>query len=268
MKKTKEELEAETATAEAEAKAKAEAEAKEKADSEAKAEAEAKVKAEADDKAKDKDKKDIDIDYKAEALKEREAREKAEQAAADNAYKLREERRKREEAEAGSALDDLDEDEKPLTRKDLDAILDKDRKDTTMSKAIEIVSNISGSTDEAELVMEVYKSRTFPAHLTLEDKLKEAYLIANAPKIIGQNAELKRALKGKNLSSKDGAGTHHDPPKSAEPQLSGADKTVLQQVGFLWNGTNRRFEKKLKNGQTLVREKDKNGKWVTRPLSA
>lgn len=204
----------------------------------------------------------IDIDYKAEAEKERKAREKAEKAAADSAFKLREEKRKHEEE-----VDDEDEDDKPLTRKDLDAALDKDRKEQTMSKAIEIASNISGSGDEADLVMEVYKSRTFPAHLTLEQKLQEAYLIANAPKIIGQNAELKRALKGKNLSSKNTAGTHHDKPKSSEPNVSNADKTVLQQVGFKWNGTNRRWEKKLNNGQTLVREKNREGKWATRPLS-
>lgn len=221
---------------------------------------------ESDAESEEKEDSNVDIDYKAEAKKEREAREKAEKAAADSAFKLREEKRKREEAEAGSDDDELDEDEKPLTRKELDVILDKDRKEQTMSKAIEIASNISGSGDEAELVMEVYKSRTFPAHLTLEQKLKEAYLIANAPKIIGQNAELKRALKGKNLSTKDVAGTHHDKPKSSEPNVSNADKTVLQQVGFKWNGANRRWEKKLNNGQTLVREKIKD-KWVTRPLS-
>jgi len=257
MKKTKEELAAETAAAEEEAKAKAEAEAKEKADAEAEeaSEAEAKAKAEAEAKA------NIDIDYKAEAKKEREAREKAEKALADKRYKDAEARRKEEEEE-----EEEDEDEKPLTRKELDAILDKDRKEQTLSKAKEIVSDISGSDDEADLVMEVYKSRTFPAHLTLEQKLKEAYLIANAPKIIGQNDELKRALKGKGLSSKDATGTHHDKPKGSEPKISNADKTVLQQVGFKWNGTNRRWEKKLNNGQTLVREKIKD-KWITRPLS-
>lgn len=210
--------------------------------------------------SEEKEDSNVNIDYKAEALKEREAREKAEKALAEKSFKER--KAKREEEEEA----DEDEDEKPLTRRELDTILDKDRKEQTMSKAIEIASNISGSGDEAELVMEVYKSRTFPAHLTLEQKLKEAYLIANAPKIIGQNDELKRALKGKGLSSKDTAGTHHDKPKGSEPQISNADKTVLQQVGFKWNGTNRRFEKKLNNGQTLVREKV-NDKWITRPLS-
>jgi len=260
MKKTKkEEEEVETETTDSE-------EEETKTDTEAEGseeETEESTEEESDVESEEEEDSNVDIDYKAEAEKERQAREKAEKALADKRFKDAEARRKLEEDDE----DDLDEDEKPLTRKELDAILDKDRKEQTMSKAIEIATNISGSGDEAELIMEVYKSRTFPAHLTLEQKLQEAYLIANAPKIIGQNDELKRALKGKGLSSKDTAGTHHDKPKGSEPQISNADKTVLQQVGFKWNGTNRRWEKKLNNGQTLVREKDNNGKWITRPLS-
>jgi|TARA_Y100000310_G_scaffold242771_1_gene246984 hypothetical protein len=258
MKKTKEEEKVETETTDPK-------EEETKTDTEAEG-SEEETKEESDVESEENKDSNVDIDYKAEAEKEREAREKAEKAAADSAFKLREERRKREEAEVDDFDDDLDEDEKPLTRKELDAILDKDRKEQTLSKAKEIASNISGSADEAELVMEVYRSRTFPAHLTLDQKLKEAYLIANAPKIIGQNTELKRALRGRDISSKDTAGTHHDKPKGSEPKVSNADKTVLQQVGFKWNGTSRRWEKKLNNGQTLIREKVKD-KWVTRPLS-
>lgn len=190
------------------------------------------------------------IQLEATLKREREAREKAEKAAADTAFKLREERRKNKEA---------DDEERPLTKSELQAILAEEREATQKvlqeSETKKIVSTFSDNPKVQELVLEVYKNRSFPSHLTLEEKLGEAYLIANKDKVLGENAELKRAVMGKKTASKDSSTTHHDEPTGSQPKLPQGEAQEYARLGFTWNATKRRFEKKLPDGRILVKDK-------------
>jgi hypothetical protein len=188
-------------------------------------------------------------DFKSELERERKARAEAEKAAADLAFKLRDKKRRGEDEEDYG-------DEKPLTASQLQAILAEERQATekklTTMEADKIASSMSGSDEEKELILEIHKNRSFPSHLSLAEQLEEAYLIANKKKIIGENNELKRALKGRQGVNNNSASTHHDEPVTSQPKISGADAQALSQSGFAWNGTTRRFEKKLSNGKKLV----------------
>lgn len=236
------------AALEAEAKAKADAKAAEDAEFEATLEGlsdEEKAEKIAEREAQHNDNK---IDYEAELAKEREAREKAEKALADKRFKEAERKRKE-----GSGDDD---ETKPLTKAELRELLAEERqatqKEVRSVRAEEIAKGLTGSEAEKNLVLEIFKNRTFPPHLSLEEQLEESYVIANRKKLVGERNEALRALKGKDGVNKDAAGTHHDAPPGKEPQLSAQDKAAVTAVGVVWNATSKRYEKKLKSGKILV----------------
>ena len=242
-----------------EATAKEEAEAQAKADKEAQdAEFEAEI-ADLSDEEKEAKRATRNapqhLDYEAELKREREAREKAEKALADRRFKESEQRRK--EKEAGGTGDD---DEKPLTANQLEEILSRERETTQKEvqslRIYEIAKGLATSEAERNLIVEIHKNRSFPAHLSLEEQLEEAYAIANRKKLIGERNEALRALRGKDGVNKDTATTHRDAPKAGEPKLSPADQQAIKGAGFSWNGTNRRYEKKLSGGRILVRKPD------------
>lgn len=189
---------------------------------------------------------------KAQLKIEREAREKAEAAAAELAYKRREEKRKEPKEE-----EDEDE-EKPLTSKSLQVILAKEReairKEALASKAETIASSMTGDETERDLILEVFKNRSFPSHLSLEEQIEESYIIANKKRIMGENSELKRALRNKGNVSTDSSTTHHDAPTGSVPKLEQGEAMVMAQTGFKYNANARRYEKKLSNGQVLVQD--------------
>lgn len=194
---------------------------------------------------------------KAELEKERKARKEAETAAADKAFKLRElKEKKRGESEEREVQDD---EEQPLTRKDLERIRAEEREATRKEmlsfEANRIASQLASSDTEKEVILEKWKNRSFPAHLSLEDQLEECYVITHRKKLLGERNEALRALKGKQGVNRDASGTHHDAQTGNQPKLAPADAAELARLGFKWNGTNRRYEKKLANGSWLVREK-------------
>ena len=244
-----------------EATAKEEAEAQAEADKEAKdAEFEAEI-ANLSDEEKEAKRAERDANqhpdnqhYEAELRREREARLKAEQALADKRFKDAERRRKEKE-EKGE--DDI---EKPLTASQLEEILTKDRevirKETQAVQIAEIANKMATSEAEKNLIIEIHKNRSFPSHLTLQEQLEESYVIANRKRLVGERNEALRALKGKDGVNRNPAVTHRDAPKAGEPKLSPADSDAIKNSGFSWNGTSRRYEKKISGGQTLVRNKD------------
>lgn len=225
------------------------------------AEQKAKAEAEAQDAAKPEGEQpeggsDIEnkIDYEAELKKEREAREKAEKAAADNAFKLREEKRKREEYNHED--DFTSPEEKPLTATDLQAMLDKQNqtfeKKLNETKVSEIANRIASSKSEADLIVEIYHNRQFPAHLSLDEQMNEAYAIANAKKLVAENNELKRALSNKGGVSRGYASSYQDAMPTSEPKIEADVKAELSAQGFSFNGSTRRYEKKVSNNKVLV----------------
>lgn len=236
---TDEEKKAAQEAKEAEAKAEAEAEATDEQTTEEKAEAEAKAKATEESKQ-----------LEAQLQKEKEAREKAEKAAADANFKLREKQRK--VAEAG---EEDEGGEKPLTRAEVQAMMDSNNKVAQEEEMKAIVAQMTDDDKERELVLLTHKNRSYPSHLSLKEQLDEAYLVANKDKIQGQNQELMRALAGKKNASTDGSQTYHDSPRGSEPSLAPADKAELASQGWKWNGKSKRHEKKLSKG-LLIRHKD------------
>jgi len=181
----------------------------------------------------------------AELKREREAREKAEKALADRAFKEREERRKSGE-------------DKPLTASELESILVRERqftqKEVRSVQISELAGRMSESDVEKNLIIEVHKNRTFPEHLSIEEQLEESYLIANRKKILGERAELLRALRGREGVTHDAASTHRDAPEGGEPNIPPADAQAFKAAGFVWNGKSRQYEKKLSNGSLLIRD--------------
>ncbi len=200
----------------------------------------------------------------AQLQKEREAREKAEKAAADLAFKKRDRKRQVEEVEEVESGDE----DRPITHRQLEDILakqrDQERKALMSDRIDQLADTIAETGTEKELIVEMHKNRAFPSHLSLKEQLEECYIIANKKKILGQNAELKRALKGKGGVTSDGSSTHQDPPASSAPKLAAGDSAELARVGFHWNASTKRFEKKLPNGSLLVKDKGSSNTRVVR----
>ncbi len=194
-------------------------------------------------------------DYEAQLAREREARKKAEDALnltrAKAAERMAE--RKRKEAEVG---DDDPSKDQPLTASKLEEILARDReqnrKEVRNVQATEIAGKLATTEMEKNLIVEVWKNRTFPEHLTLDEQIEEAYAIANRKKLVGERNEALRALRGKGNINNNAAGAHHDAPKAGEPKLSSADQAGITGAGFVWNGVTRRHEKKLGRGLLII----------------
>jgi len=197
------------------------------------------------------------IDYEAELKELREAKAKADKAAADIAFKLREEKRK---VTSGDYVDTPigTEEDRPMTTREFQQLMAEERQATQKilqeGKIAELASAIASSPAEAELIKEIHKSRIFPSHLTLQEQVEESYIIANRKKILGENSELKRALRAKSSVSSNSATTHQDPLPSKEPQLAPGDKQAILGAGFSWNAISRRYEKKMSNGRILIRD--------------
>lgn len=240
---------------------------------------EAAEKAKADADAQDDDQSDDDDDnasngdddttddkesaqLKADLESEKSARIKAEKALAKKAFDKR--KGKRETAKDDDATDveedddDADED-KPLTRKQMDAALARERentrRETLANEAGRLAQSMSTNATMQELILEKWKNRSFPADLSLQDQIEECYLAANKKRIFGENNELKRALRGKNGVNRDGSGSHQEGISDTHaPKQSTTDAKEYARLGYKWNPTARRFEKKLPTGNVLVKD--------------
>lgn len=192
------------------------------------------------------------IDYEAELKREREAREKAEAALADRAFKEREAKRHKPQGE------DNEDGEQLLTRKDLTEVLAQERQTTEKVLAAgriqDIAKGMASSEAEAALLVEIHKNRTWPASMPLEEQLEEAHAIANKKRLAPILSETQRALRSRELAGHTVAATHIDAPQGSEAQLSAADAAGIKASGFAWNGANRQYEKKLPNGDLLIRD--------------
>lgn len=197
------------------------------------------------------------IDYEALAKEEREKREKAEKALAKKKFEASREKREAQGEEESEETEE--EEEKPLTPTELRRILAQERQQTekqlNAARADEVAKSLTGSDAEKSYVLEIFKSRTFPSYLSLDEQVREAYVIANQKKILGERDEALRALKGKEGVNKNPAAAHRDAPASTkEPKLSGADQMAIKGAGLSFNTISRRYEKKLANGSVIYRD--------------
>src|SRR3990167_5609367 len=216
----------------AQLQAEAEQAEKEKADAEAKAKAEA-----------DASKQNLEIDYEAIAIQERERREAAERLLAEDRYKLSEEKRKQEE---------LGEDgDKPITSKELPAILARERqiaqKESQEGRALDIARANTSSESEAQAAVLFWKNRVIPTG-NLEEDMKFAIGGLNSKKIVAKNNELARALRAKDTISADPTGEHRDGLPNEVPKLP--ENSPLKEYKYLGNNI---YSTKLKSGKTLFR---------------
>ena len=252
---------------EEEKKAAQEAEAKAKADAE-QAEFEASLESLSDEEKTQKiTEKEAEKEAKSdtgleEALKsERLRREKAENALDETRRKSKEayEKRKKEREEQG--LDE--EDDKPLTREEMRIMLDEEReiahKETQEARAQELAKGIAESPLEAELTLEIWKSRKLAG--TLNEQMKEAHAIATYQRREAQNRELKRALMGKEGETNDNLNTQRKPAPGKEPYINPADKIVL--AGYVWDEVKKAYKKTIAEGKKILYvSRDLKKRWI------
>lgn len=231
---------ADTAKAEADAKALAE---KEKADA---VETEEETEEEA---AKDSD---TDIDYDAE-LEAEKKRGKPDPFKAKEAFKERKKKRE-EETEEEEEEEETSEEDRPITRKDLATVEANMRQRIEGERALEFAKGLAGSAKEAELVIARWNNRRFPDGTPLSQQIEEVFAGIHAKKLIGERQIALKALKTRDGRNTDTTTTHRDGLPGKEPTLSSADKAGMTQAGFTFNKVTKRFEKKLQNGQTLIRD--------------
>jgi len=235
-----EQKKAETAKAEAEAK-----KAEEKADDSEKSDEE-------DAESKDTDKAP---DYKALLEEEKRKREDAEKALAEKRFKSAERKRQEEE---GEESEEESEEDKPVTRKELQDLVERTRsstfKELQADRISDIAKGLADSDAEAELIVEIHKNRIFPSHLSLKEQLEESHAIANRKKLVSKNSELKRALASRENASNDAAGTHRDGMESTAPKKSAQDVESYKRAGFIYDSKTKDYRKKLPSGKILVKD--------------
>lgn len=178
------------------------------------------------------------INYEDELKKEREAREKAEKALADAAFKGRKQKREAQEEEV---VDDLE-----TKAAQIEARL---RREIQEERIKEYAGELTENDAEAALVIEVHKNRTFPAHLSLKEQLEESWIIANKKKVLGENSELKRALAAKG-SVRRGFTTTQRESEKISPKIAPTMITSLKNAGYTLNKG--QWEKSLAGGKKLV----------------
>lgn len=169
--------------------------------------------------------------------------------------------KKQKESEPEEDAEDSNEDERPVTRRELEELLARQAHDSTLEnqqgRLLEISRSLAESDDEAELIRAVHANRIFPAGMPLEEQLAEAHVIATAKRTQAKNAEMARKIASQNTVSRNTATTHRDPQAALEPDMAPDLKASMQRAGYTYNGTSRRYEKKLPNGRTLVKEAGK-----------
>lgn len=156
--------------------------------------------------------------------------------------------------------EDEDED-RPLTKREVEAMLAENLHRNTLEsqgdRLIEISESLAETAQEAELIRQIHSNRVFPLGMPLQEQLQEAQAIANVKRLEARNSELARKVQSQQTVSRNTATTYRDPQKSLEPELAPDLKASMTRSGYVFNGTSRRYEKKLPNGKTLIKETGK-----------
>lgn len=206
-----------------------------------------------------------EIDYEARLKEERERGRQ--EGAADLAFKLRDKKRKGE-PEPEDDIDVVEEEDKPITKKELSEILKKNTQETEKrllsGQISDKVKKFTSNESEAQLIIEIHKNRTFPENLSLDEQLEECYAIANKKRFPALNSEMKRALGSKETKSDDPSGSYREPQKgTGEPKLSSNDSEAYAGVGLVWNAQRGIYWKPIANGKKHFCKDPKTGKrWV------
>ncbi len=205
----------------------------------------------------DKKVTDTKIDYDAEIDAENK-RGKPDLKIASEAFQDR--KKKRTGSDEAVEDDDAEVEDRPLTMKDVAMIEARTERKLLAGQALTFAKGLAENDKEAELVVARWNNRTFPQGITLSEQIEEIYtgLPHVRKRLIGERNEALRALKGKNGARKDAATTHRPSPAGSAPQVTSAESHAFTAAGFSLNSQTRQWEKKLSNGDILIR--DKSGK--------
>lgn len=201
------------------------------------------------------------VDYEALLKEEQEKRKEAERILAEKRFKEAEAKRKKEEGQE-------DDEDKPLTKRELQDILANERqaiqKDSQEGTALIIARANTGSEAEAQLALLRWKD--IKSSGNLEADVLFAIGGINSKRILAQNAELKRSLQSKENSNKDTTGTYRNPTSASEGKMSGDDAQAYKQAGFIWDGQKKVYKKSLSKDGKLFLFKDPKTKktWTER----
>ena len=200
----------------------------------------------ADAGKEDTDKSEIDYDAEIDAEKKR---GKPDPKKAVEAFKERTQKREGDE-------DGEDDENKPLTRKDLAEVEIRVERKLLKGQALSVAKGLADNDKEAELIVARWGNRSFPQGTPLSEQIEEVYaaLPHVRKRLIGERNEALRALKGKEGANRNSATTHKAGLPGKEPKLSPQDEQAIKAAGFVFNATARWFEKKLGNGDLLVRD--------------
>jgi hypothetical protein len=186
-------------------------------------------------------------DYQALLLAERERADRAEKALAEKRFKNSQSKRKEED----EIEDEIDEDEKPVTKKQFQELLARERQATQKEfqekMALDIARANTSSEEEAQASLLFWKNRVIPTG-NLEDDIKFAIGGLNQKKIVARNAELSRALKSKSTKNDTFVDGQQDGMPKTEPKLSA--NSPLKDWKYAGNGV---YSKKLSSGKTMFK---------------
>lgn len=197
-----------------------------------------------------------EIDYDAEREKE-EKLKKPDPIRANIAHKEREAKRD----------EDIEEDDdKPVTRKELNELIQSTQQTTEKTlndtNAVAIAKSLSSSDAEASAIVAKWRNRTFPQDMPLQEQLEEMHAAVNRKKLVSVANEAKRALKSSNNVSKDASGTHRDAPEGDKPKMSPADAKGIKAAGYIWNSSKQTWRKPLAKGKFLCMKDLKSDTWI------
>jgi len=121
------------------------------------------------------------------------------------------------------------------------------------NNAKQMAQVIAGSSDEAELILYHYKNTITPSD-DLEKDMRRCKLLANEGRIDKQFSEIRRSIDARERRGKSSGSGQKLPQKEEKPELSEADKKVLNKIG---SGV--QWDPKIK---TYVRWDKKSNQWI------
>ena len=181
---------------------------------------------------------------------------------ANDAFKFRKEKRTKENGDEGDESNDLDPN-KPLTMAEVQKML-ADNQETVakqfkVKEATQIATTLTSSEDEAKLALSLWEHVSLPFD-TMEEQMKFIVAGMNADRVLGQNAELKRALQSKTNARKDTATSVRTPQSSGQPKVAGDVLAALKNNGFKYDTAKKAYVKTLANGKKMYNN-GKGKKW-------
>lgn len=146
-----------------------------------------------------------------------------------------------------------DEEDKPITKRDLAEILGGFQKQSQEMSAIDIARRHTSSEAEAQAALTFWKTRVKTTG-NLEEDVLFAIGGLNHRKIVAKNKELAAALHSRENASNDSASAFKDSPQSPSPKLSANDTKAYERAGFSFDTKDKVWKKKLPNGKFLVKD--------------